>query len=52
MNFPRFMERLTKLIGRLAGSKAHAEIVVTIQDGTVKYVRVNRGFLPDDLPDV
>jgi len=52
LNFPVFAERLTKLISRLAQGKAHAEITVTIQDGTIKYVRVNRGFLPSDVPDV
>lgn len=52
VNFSVFADRLTKLIGALAAGKAHAEVSVQIQDGTIKYVRVNRGFLPSDLPDV
>ena len=52
VNFSVFADRLVKLIGALAGGKAHAEITVQIQDGTIKYVRVNRGFLPQDMPEL
>ncbi len=52
MNFPVFADRLVKLISGLASGKAHAEVTVQIQDGRIKYVRVNRGFLPENLPEL
>jgi hypothetical protein len=46
------MSLFGRLISRLMTDHAHAEVVLTIQDGNLRQVRVNRSYLPGDLPKV
>lgn len=52
VEFAVFAQRLAKLLQGLMMSRAHAEVQITLQDGTLRYVRVSRGYLPGDMPDV
>jgi len=52
LNFATFWTSLGKLVVRLLRERAHGEIVITIQDGNLRLVRVNRNYLPTDLPDL
>ncbi len=47
-----FWARFQRLVAGLQIEHAHANVVLIIQDGTIKQVRVDRSFLPGSLPDV
>lgn len=47
-----FWMRLQRLILGLQVEHAHANIVLVMQDGVLRQVRVDRSFLPGALPDV
>jgi hypothetical protein len=38
------------MLAALLGDKAHADLIITVRGGKVEMVRVNRSFLPTDLP--
>ena len=44
--------RLQRLVLGLQVEHAHANIVLVMQDGVLKQVRVDRSYLPGALPDV
>jgi len=48
--FTPFWARLGRFVLHLLRVKAHAEIIIVIQDGTIHRVRVNQNFLPADVP--
>lgn len=48
--FSPFWARLGRFVLYFLRQKAHVEIVLIIQDGTVHRVRVNQNFLPADVP--
>lgn len=50
LNLEMFWRLYTRLVGRLLTEKAHAEVVLIIQEGAIRQVRVNRSYLPRDLP--
>ena len=47
-----FWAALSRLFARLLGENAHADLVVTVRDGKVVLVRVDRRYLPQDIPQV
>jgi hypothetical protein len=47
-----FWGLLGRMLARLLTEHAHAEIVIAVQDGVVRLVRVNRSYLPTKLPEV
>lgn len=44
--------KLGRLVARMIVEHAHCEVVISVQDGRVRNVRVNRSYLPDNLPEV
>jgi hypothetical protein len=51
LNFQTFWSLLARLVTRQMRERAHAEIVLIIQDGNIRQVRVNRSYLPANLPE-
>lgn len=47
-----FMTQLLHLVAKLLGERAHCQIIITMKDGVLTPVHVNRSFLPGDLPKV
>lgn len=45
-----FWTMLGNMFVRLLGQRAHAQIIITVKDGTIQLVHVNQTFLPSDLP--
>ena len=41
---------LAPKVTTLASARAHADVIITIKDGRVQFVRVNQTFLPEQLP--
>lgn len=39
-----------RVVTTLASARAHADVIITIKDGRVQFVRVNQTFLPEQLP--
>jgi len=39
-----------RVVTQLCGARAHADVIITIKDGRVQFVRVNQTFLPEQLP--
>lgn len=52
LNLSAFWGLFAKLVGRLGRERAHAEIVLIMHEGQIRQVRVNRSYLPQDLPEV
>jgi hypothetical protein len=52
LNLGTFWGLFGKLIARLAREHAHAEVVLIMHEGQIKQVRVNRSYLPENLPDI
>ncbi len=52
LNFPSFWNLLGKLALKLMQQRAHGEIVITLHEGTIPIIRVNRTYKPQSLPDV
>lgn len=52
MNFPAFWQLFAKVVGGLMGQKAHAEVTLTLRDGQIQLVRINRTYSPENLPNV
>jgi len=50
LNLDDFWRRFSRLVGRLMKEHAHCEVVLTLQDGVIQLVRVNRSFRPGALP--
>ena len=40
-----------KMLGRLIQEKAHAQLVIVVRDGKFQFMRVDRTYLPNDLPE-
>lgn len=51
LNLGSFWALLGKVALRLVKERAHAEISVIFDNGTIKIVRVNRTYLPGNLPE-
>lgn len=51
IDFSMFVRQIGGILARLIKERAHAELVVTIHEGNVKLVRVNRSFSPTGLPE-
>lgn len=45
----QFMQGLNREIALLLAQKAHADVVITVRNGTIELVRVNRSWLPADV---
>jgi hypothetical protein len=41
---------LGRIIQQFVSEKAHVQIVLTLKDGVILPVQVNRSFRPDELP--
>jgi hypothetical protein len=39
-----------QIVTRLANQHAHCDVIITLKDGKVQFVRVNQTFLPEQLP--
>lgn len=50
--FAQFSTQLVRMVRQLMAEHAHADVVVTIKDGAIQVIRVNRSYLPDKLPQV
>lgn len=47
-----FLRMFERIVLRLLGDRAHADIILTVKDGKVQLVRINQSYLPDALPRV
>lgn len=47
-----FWNILGKLAVKLMQQRAHGEIVITLHEGSIPLIRINRAFKPHNLPDV
>lgn len=47
-----FWRLLSRLVGKLMEQHAHAEVVLIMQEGKIRQVRINRSYLPANLPEV
>jgi hypothetical protein len=52
LNFGTFWSLLGKLVVRLMKERMHGEVVLVFHEGNLSIVRVNRSFLPGNLPEV
>ena len=52
MIFTLFWGQLGRIVQQLLNERAHVEVVVTIKEGKVQFVRTNRTYLPANLPQV
>ena len=52
MNLPAFWSIFTKVVGGLIGQKAHAEVILTLHDGQIRFVKINRTYTPENLPNI
>lgn len=50
--FPVFWTMFGRLVAHMLGEHAFAEVVLTLKDGQIQFVRVNRTFLPGNMPQV
>jgi len=39
-----------RIVTNLCTARAHCDVIITIKDGRVQFVRVNQTFLPEQLP--
>lgn len=49
---PVFITLFSRLIAKLLAERAHCDVVLQLKEGKVQLVRVNRSYLPADLPQV
>lgn len=47
-----FWQLLGRLFVQLLGERAHVQIIITLRDGAIQPVHINRTFQPGDLPKV
>jgi len=47
-----FWSMLGRVLVHLLGTRAHAQIVITVKDGTLQPIHINQTYLPGDLPKV
>lgn len=52
VGFPVFWHMLSRMVAALLGERAFADVVLIMRDGKISQVRVNRTFLPEQLPKV
>lgn len=45
-----FWQKLGAIFAGLLADKAHADLTITVRDGRVQHVTVNRNYLPGGLP--
>lgn len=50
LTLDEFMSRYRRLLEQLIKEHAHGEVVVTLQDGQIRLLRVNRSYHPSALP--
>lgn len=51
LNFGVFWSLLGKLVARMMKEHAHAEVVLIMHEGSIRQVRINRSYLPGNLPE-
>lgn len=51
LNFTTFWTLLGKLMVRLMRERAHGQVVITIHQGQIPIVEVNRKYKPTGLPE-
>lgn len=44
--------KVGRLLLKLVAERAHVSVTITVQDGNIRLVRVDRAYLPENLPDV
>lgn len=49
---PVFISLFSRLVAKLLAERAHCDVVLQLKDGKVQLVRVNRSYLPGELPQV
>lgn len=47
-----FWVMLGRIFVQLLGERAHAQIVITVKDGAIQPIHINRTYLANDLPKV
>ena len=47
-----FWTMLGRVLVQLLGERANAQIVITLKDGSIQPVHINRTYLPSELPKV
>lgn len=52
LNLEVFWRLYGKLVTRLMRERAHAEVVILMRAGDLTQVRINRSYLPRDLPEL
>ena len=52
LNFTTFWSILGRLVLRLLHERGHGQIVITIHEGKLTLVEVNRKYLPAKIPEV
>jgi hypothetical protein len=49
---PVWLTFFGRFITQLLGERAHCDVVLQLKDGKIALMRVNRSYLPADLPRV
>lgn len=47
----KIVRGVLKMLGRLIQEKAHASIVIVVRDGKVQFIKEDRTYLPENLPE-
>ena len=47
----KIVRGILKMLGRLIQEKAHASIVIVVRDGKVQFIKEDRTYLPENLPE-
>ena len=51
LNIKVFWEMFSRMVGRHLQERAHAEITLVLQEGSVRIVRINRTYRPDSISE-
>ena len=49
-SFPVFVGIFARFVAQLLAERAHATVQLTLKDGHIQLVRVDRSYLPGQLP--
>lgn len=52
LDFTTFWSILGRLVLRLNHDRAHAQIVISLHEGKLTLIEVNRKYLPANIPEV
>jgi hypothetical protein len=47
----KIVQGVLKMLGRLLKERAHASIVIVVRDGKVQFIKEDRTYLPENLPE-